>query len=94
MLLHILGCRIFQSLHFKNVLQEVQRRFCELEKSDPKLPPGQPIHASGRPSVSTRFELFKLASIRTSQQRVRILFRVQEESSVQVQLSLQRGNTV
>jgi hypothetical protein len=48
-LLHIQGNRLFESLHFRNVLQEVQRRFCadsKSEKSDPKLP-------SGRPSVST-----------------------------------------
>jgi len=64
------------------------------EKSDPKLPSRRLIHASGRPSVSKKFKLFKLASIRTSQQRVRTLFRVPEESSVQVHPFGRCGNTV
>jgi hypothetical protein len=38
--------------------------------------------------------LFKLASVRTSQQQVRMLFRVQEESSVQMHPSERRGNSV
>jgi hypothetical protein len=37
--------------------------------------------------------LFKLASVRTSQQHVRMLFRVLEESSVQVHPSGRRGKT-
>jgi hypothetical protein len=55
MLLFYQGYRLFQSLPFKNVLLKVQRRFygdSKSEKSDPKLPSGQPIHASERPSVS------------------------------------------
>jgi hypothetical protein len=60
------GCRFFQGLHFRNVLQEVQRRFytdSKSEKSDPKLPFERPSHASGRPSVSKSFELFKVSSV-------------------------------
>jgi len=54
-------CRLFQSLHFKNVLRKVQRRFCtgfKLEKSDPKIPSRRPSHASERPSVSRSFKQF------------------------------------
>lgn len=97
MLLHNQGCRLFQSLRFRYVLQEVQRRFCVDSKSkmsDPKLPSERLIHASGCPLVSRRFEQFKLASIRTSQQRVRTLFRVPEESTIQMHPSERRGNTV
>jgi hypothetical protein len=36
----------------------------------PKLPFEQPIHASGRPSVSRRFKLFKFTFVWTSQQSV------------------------
>jgi len=55
-LLHFQGYRLFQSLLFINVLQEIQRRFCadsKSEKSDPKLLFEWPSHASGRPSMST-----------------------------------------
>jgi hypothetical protein len=38
--------------------------------------------------------LFKLVSVWTSQQHVQTLFRVLEESTVNVHLSGQRGNTV
>jgi hypothetical protein len=47
-------CCLFRSLHFRNMFQDVQRRFCadsNSEKSDPKFPSGQPNHAFGRPSV-------------------------------------------
>jgi hypothetical protein len=63
-------------------------------KSDPKLPSGRPSHESGRPLVSRRFKLFKLASVRTSQQHIQTLFRVPEESSIQVHPSGWLGNTV
>jgi len=68
MLLHNQGCRLFQSLHFRKVVQDVQRRFCvdfKSEKSDPKLPSRRPRHVSGRPSVSRRFKLFKVTSVQT-----------------------------
>jgi hypothetical protein len=64
------------------VLQEVQRIFCvdsNSEKLDPKLPFGQPSHASGLPSMSRSFELFKVAPVRTSQQHVRTLISGQQE---------------
>jgi len=60
----------------------LKRRFCansKLEKSDPKLPSGQPRHASGHPSVSRRVKQFKVASIRTSRQRVQTLIWVWQE---------------
>jgi len=47
---HNQGCRIFQSLHYRKVVQDVQERFCansNSKKSDPKIP-------SGRPTVSRR----------------------------------------
>jgi len=50
------GCRLFQSLPFKNVFQEIQRRLCAYSKSetlDPKLPSRRSIHASEHPLVST-----------------------------------------
>jgi hypothetical protein len=49
---------------------------------------------SGCPSVSKRFKLFKLASVRMSQQHVRTLFRVQEDSRIPVHPSGRHGNTV
>jgi hypothetical protein len=82
MLLHNQGCRLFQSLHFRKVVQDVKRRFrvdSNSEKSDPKIPFGRPSHASGRPSVSRKFEQFKVASIRTSWQHVRTNIRVRQE---------------
>jgi len=48
----------------------------------------------GRPSMSRRFELFKLASVRTSQQHVQTLFRVREDSSILVHPFGRRGHTV
>jgi hypothetical protein len=63
MLLHYQGCRLFQSLRFRNVLQKVQRRFCadsKSKKSDAKLPSGRPSHASECPSVSRSFNCSKL----------------------------------
>jgi hypothetical protein len=39
-------------------------QFLNQKKLDPKLLSGWSNHASGRPSVSRRFELFKLASVR------------------------------
>jgi hypothetical protein len=53
------GWCLFQSLLFKNMLQEVQRRFCadsKSEKSDPKILSRRSSHAFGRPSVSRSFE--------------------------------------
>jgi hypothetical protein len=82
MLLYYQGCRLFQSLHFRKVVQDAQRRFyadSKLEKSDPKLPSGWPNHASGRPSVSRSFEQFKIASVWTSRQRADTLIRVPQE---------------
>jgi hypothetical protein len=92
MLLHNQGCSLFQSLHFRNVLQEVQRRFCVDSKSK-KLNPKHPskllsvinIHPDdmaipfGCPSVSKSFELLKVASVRTSQQHVRALISVRHK---------------
>jgi hypothetical protein len=54
------GCRLFQSLRFRNVLQEVQRRFCADSKSEwsnPKLPSGRAYQC---PEVSncSRLHLF------------------------------------
>jgi hypothetical protein len=49
---------------------------------------------SGSLSVSRRFELFNLASIRMFQQHVQTLFRVLEKWSVQVHPPGPRGNTV
>jgi hypothetical protein len=54
MLLHSQGCCLFQSLRFRNVLQEVQRRFCtnsKSKKSNPKHPSGRPSITFGRSSV-------------------------------------------
>jgi hypothetical protein len=48
---------------------------------------------SGLPSVSRSFTQFKVASIHMSLQNIRTLFRVLEESSVQVHPSRRRGNT-
>jgi hypothetical protein len=45
-------------------------------------------------SDANQFLLFKLASVRISQQHVWTLFRVPEESSIQVHLSGRRGTTV
>lgn len=45
MLLHNQGCRLVQSLHFRKVVQDAQRRFCadsNSQKSDPKIPSGRP----------------------------------------------------
>jgi hypothetical protein len=75
------GCRLFQSLHFRKVVQDAQRRFCtdsNSEKSDPKFSSGRPIHAFGRPPVSRRFEQFKVASIQMSWQHIQTLIRVQQ----------------
>jgi hypothetical protein len=49
---------------------------------------------SGHPSVSRSFKQFKLASVWTSWQYVRTLFRVREDFSVPVHSSRQRGYTV
>jgi hypothetical protein len=81
MLLYNQGCRLFLSLHFKKVVQDVQRRFCAdsiLENSDPKILLGWPSHALGRPSISRKFEQFKVASVRTSWQHVRMLIRIRQ----------------
>jgi hypothetical protein len=48
---------------------------------------------SGLSSVSRSFTQFKVASIHTSWQHIRTLFRVPEESSLQVHPSGRRGNT-
>jgi hypothetical protein len=49
---------------------------------------------SGLPSMSRRFELFRLASVRTSWQHVWMLFRVREDYSASVHPSGRRGYTV
>jgi hypothetical protein len=49
---------------------------------------------SGLQSVSRSFEKFKVASVWTSWQHARTLFRVPDESRVQVHPSGRRGNTV
>jgi len=46
------GCRIFQSLHYRKVVQERFYVDSNSEKSDPKIRSGRPNHAPGRPSVS------------------------------------------
>jgi hypothetical protein len=82
MLLHNQGCRLFQNLHFRKVVQDAQRRFyanSNLEKSNPKISFGQPSHVYGHPSVFRRFEQFKVASVWTSWQHVRTLIKVQQE---------------
>jgi len=74
MLLFYQGCCLFQSLHFRKVVQNVQRIFC----ADSKFPSGLPSHAFGRPSVSRRFEQFKVKSVWMSWQHVRTLIEVQQ----------------
>jgi len=49
---------------------------------------------SGRPSVSRSFKQFKFPYVQMSWQHVRTLFRVPEESSIQVHSSRRHGNTV
>jgi hypothetical protein len=84
---------------FKKAISSVQGRLCSISKSEqlnPKLP-----YMSGRggnnvrtPSVSRSFEQCKVATVRTTWQHVRTLFRVREDSSIQVHPSRQRGYTV
>jgi len=85
----------------------VQWRFCanfNSEKSDSLFPserslvsnihPNDVAIPSELPSMSIRFEQFKVAFVRTSWQHIRMLFRVREESSIPVHPSGRRGNTV
>jgi hypothetical protein len=56
--------------------------------------PGDMAIPSELPLVSRNFILFKLASVWTFQQHIQTLFRVREESSIQVHLFGGHGNTV
>lgn len=114
MLLFYQGCPLFRSLHFKNMLKEVQKKLCansKSKKSDPKHPSGLPsitsghlsvsnIHpddmaiASGHPSVSRSFKLFKVASVQTSQQHVRMLFSVRQEIKFPSQTQIWEDNCI
>jgi hypothetical protein len=74
-------CHLFQSVHFRKVFQDAQRRFCadsNSKKSNPKFLSGRPSHAFGCLSMFRRFEQFKVASVRTSWQHVRMHIRVRD----------------
>jgi len=82
-----------------NAISSVQGRFCvvfKLEQSDPKFP--YTVRRGGNivrtPSVSRSFEQCKVATVLTTWQHVRALFKVREDTSVQVHPSRRRDYTV
>jgi hypothetical protein len=92
---------------FKKDVSEISERFCadsNSEKLDPlfqsrrssvsNIRPDDMTIPSRRLSVSRSFEQFKVASVRTSWQHVRTLFKVREKFNVQVHPSGWCGNTV
>jgi hypothetical protein len=81
------------SKYFRKAISSVQGRFCanfNSEMSNPLLSSRQPSHASGCPSMSRSFEQFKVASVWTSWQHVRMLFRVQEDSISPLQTRIRK----